>query len=52
MCVCVCVCVCAVTRVESNGYVLVQVNVMTKDMEVFGIATGNNRKQQTAKMVF
>lgn len=34
---------CAVTRVESGGYVLVQLNVLTKDMDMFGYADGSNK---------
>jgi B9 domain-containing protein 1 len=33
-----------VTRVESGGFVNVQVNVMTKDLEVFGYENGKNER--------
>lgn len=33
----------AVTRVESNGHVIVQLNVLTKDMEVFGYTDGSGK---------
>eukprot|EP00967_Tisochrysis_lutea_P023025 scaffold26296_cov17-Tisochrysis_lutea.AAC.1 len=33
----------AVTRVVSGGYVIAQINVMTKDMELFGYTDGSSR---------
>lgn len=39
-----------VTRVVSNGHVNVQVNVLTKDMEVFGYSDGSVRGQGATKI--
>lgn len=40
-----------VTRVQSGGFVTLQLNIMTKDMEVFGYSDGSNQINKQSNVV-